>query len=446
MKPVSRAASPWVSFAKTNIGSVTDIFCDSITVVCPVTTRLPVTVKLPLSSVPLVARFSFPKSIPFPSAVIELLAIVTFPSEEPVPPVIVPVVTILLAPMLILALSLVIEPSEIVTSPNFDPLAAVTVELTLAVPVTDKFPVLALPVVLIELSPKLIALLKSVMLPLAKVKLPIVDPVLALIVELNWAPPVIVKAEAINDPEMSTLLFISTAPFTVNVSPAVRAPTTFKVSDKVAAPVTWAVPVTSRLFSMFTAPFNIDVPNTVRLLSKLVAPATLNSVPKVALFNDMVSIPVISLLLKLIVPSRSLIFPSDIVILPNDDPLAPVTIPLISAVPVIATEPVDTCPVVVNELSPKLIAELESTILPSDKVRFPIWEPDAEVSVDVDRIEPVTFRSPVEAVPEITTLLLIAVSPSIVTLPPRWDSPSLTQIDFEFVNVILFPLTGGPAM
>ena len=87
--------------------------------------------------------------------------------------------------MLILALSLVIEPSETVTSPNFDPLAAVTVELTLAVPVTDKFPVLALPVVLIELSPKLIALLKSVMLPLAKVKLPIVDPVLALIVELN---------------------------------------------------------------------------------------------------------------------------------------------------------------------------------------------------------------------------------------------------------------------
>ena len=70
-------------------------------------------------------------------------------------------------------------------SPNVEPLAAVIVELTVVVPVTSRFPVLTIPVVVNALSLKFISLLESVILPFPRVKLPIDEPVLALIVELN---------------------------------------------------------------------------------------------------------------------------------------------------------------------------------------------------------------------------------------------------------------------
>ena len=54
--------------------------------------------------------------------------------------------------MLIVAVSLVIDPTAIVTSPNLEPPAAVTVEVTTAVPITERLPVETVPVVDNELS------------------------------------------------------------------------------------------------------------------------------------------------------------------------------------------------------------------------------------------------------------------------------------------------------
>ena len=151
-----------------------------------------------------------------------------------------------------------------------------------------------------------------------------------------------------------------------------------------------------------------------------------------------------SLLLKLICPSTSLICPSDMVIFPNAEPLAAVIVELTVAVPVTSRTPVLTVPVVVNELSLKFIALLESVILPSDNVRLPICDPLAEIKVDEDVIVPFTLRLPVDTFPDAVKLLLIVVSPSIVTLPPRCDNPSLTHIDLALVIVMLLPIVGGP--
>ena len=110
--------------------------------------------------VPLVDRFSFPKSIPFPSAPIELSEIVTLPNEEPVAPLTVPLVEMLLVPMFILPPSLTIEPFDIVISPNLPLVEAVIVpdvakelsendiafvEEVIALPLTLIFPISAVP-------------------------------------------------------------------------------------------------------------------------------------------------------------------------------------------------------------------------------------------------------------------------------------------------------------
>ena len=342
--PVSKAASPTVSLARTIIGSVTDMFWESIIVVSPVTTRFPVTVKFPLSSVPLVERFSSPKSIPLPSEVIELLATTILPKDEPVAPFIVPEVSTLLVPILIVAVSLVIDPSAIVTSPNLEPLAAVTVEVTTAVPVTERLPVETVPVVDNELSENPIALLESVMLPLVKVKLPIVEPDVALIVELNWA-----------------------LPFTVNPS--------------------------DTIFPVTLAPlFILATPPTVSPAKPTIFPVTLSE-------------------------SERFVWP------------------VIVVVPLTFKEPAEARPVVVIELLPKLIALPESVIKPSEKVKLPNFEPLAAVTVESEEIVPETLK-----------VLLILVSSSTITFPPKCDIPSFTHIDLALVKVILFPLVGGPAI
>ena len=111
----------------------------------PVTVRFPVTVKCPLSRVPLVERFSFPKLIPCPSASILLLVKVKLPNDEPVEPDIVPLVERLLLPKLNIEVSLVMFPFDMVTSPMLEPVAALKVDVIVAVPLivrslADKFP------------------------------------------------------------------------------------------------------------------------------------------------------------------------------------------------------------------------------------------------------------------------------------------------------------------
>ena len=217
--PESIAASPWVSLARTIIGSVTDIFWVSIVVVVPVTVKFPVTVRFPLSRVPSVEIFSVPKCIPLPSAVIVLFDILILPSFEFVAAVIVPLVVKLLVPNEILSDKLVIEPSSIVTSPNLDPLAAVTVEVEFIVPVTDTLPVDTLPDVLIELSINEIALEVSVIFPSSTVTVPILEPEAAVIVELKLPVPVTETAPEVIEPDISALLLRVNEPLIIAFPP-----------------------------------------------------------------------------------------------------------------------------------------------------------------------------------------------------------------------------------
>ena len=239
-------------------------------------------------------------------------------------------------------------------------------------------------------------------------------------------------------------MLISTAPDTVNAPLALISPVTLSLSDKVVTPVIDAVPVTLIVSSTVTAPFKLEVPVTKRLLSIFTAPATLKLVPILALVTDNTSMLERSLLLKLICPSLSLICPSEMVIFPKAEPLAAVIVELTVAAPVTSRAPVLTIPDVVNELSLKFIALLESVILPLDSVKAPICDPLAEVKIDEDVIVPFTLRLPVVTSPDAVNLLLIVVSPSIITSPPKCDNPSLTHTDLALVIVMLFPIVGAP--
>ena len=75
-----------------------------------------------------------------------------------------------------------------------DPVAALIVDEKAPVPVTDRAPEARVPVVLRFSSPNDIAPLLSVMLPLASVRVPTVDPVAALIVDEKAPVPVTERA------------------------------------------------------------------------------------------------------------------------------------------------------------------------------------------------------------------------------------------------------------
>ena len=79
----------------------------------------------------------------------------------------------------------VIVPSANVKLPIDEPVAAVNVDENVPVPVTFKLPDANVPVVLKFSSPNEIAPDESVILPFANVKFPILDPVAAVIVEVN---------------------------------------------------------------------------------------------------------------------------------------------------------------------------------------------------------------------------------------------------------------------
>ena len=141
---------------RVNTGSSTFTVVEFTVVVVPVTVKSPVIVVVPTESVPVVLIFSFPNEI---------------------------------AP-----LESVMLPLARVKLPIVDPVAALIVDEKAPVPVTDRAPEARVPVVLRFSSPNDIAPLLSVMLPLASVRVPTVDPVAALIVDEKAPVPVTERA------------------------------------------------------------------------------------------------------------------------------------------------------------------------------------------------------------------------------------------------------------
>ena len=99
-----------------------------------------VTVVAPKFAVPVVDKFSFPKSIEPPESVIDPFASVRLPIVEPVPAVIVPVVDKFSLPKLMAPEESVIDPLANVKFPIVDPVAADTVPVIVVAPETFKVP------------------------------------------------------------------------------------------------------------------------------------------------------------------------------------------------------------------------------------------------------------------------------------------------------------------
>ena len=127
-----------------------------------------------------------------PCAVFIVLEKIPVPLTVKLPLANVPVVDKFSLPKLIEPFESVILPSAKVNVPIVEPVANVVTPAD-KVPVTVKFPLANVPVVDKFSLPKLIEPLESVILPFAKVKLPIVEPVAAVIVFENEPVPVTVK-------------------------------------------------------------------------------------------------------------------------------------------------------------------------------------------------------------------------------------------------------------
>ena len=113
---------------------------------------------------------------------------------------------------------------------------------------------------------------------------------------------------------------------------------------------------------------------------------------------------------KLIAPLESVMLPSAKVKLPTVEPDAEDVVLENEPVPVTVKAPVAAVPVVLKASFPKLIAPLESVMLPSAKVKLPTVEPDAEDVVLENEPVPVTVKAPVAAVP----VVLKASSPKLI--------------------------------
>ena len=232
---------------------------------------VPVTVKFPDANVPVVDRFSLPKLIAPLESVILPSANVKFPTEEPVaavktPHPNVPVVNRFSSPKLIAPLESVILPSASVRFPTVEPLSAEIVDEKLPVPVTVKLPDANVPVVERFSLSKVIAPLESVILPLARVKFPTVEPVAAETVDEKLPVPVTVKFPDANVPVVERFSLSKViAPLESVILPLanVRLPTVEPVAaetvdEKVPVPVILTpLSLISNLFDSSTAKVNL---------------------------------------------------------------------------------------------------------------------------------------------------------------------------------------------
>ena len=193
---------------------------------------------------------------------------------------------------------LVILPSASVRLPMLEPLAALIVEEKAPVPVTDRAPEASVPVVERFSLSKVMAPLELVILPLARVRLPTVDPVAALIVDEKVPVPVTERAPEASVPVVERFSFPNEIePLLSVMLPLARV--RFPIVDDVVA---------------LTAPVKLPAPVTER------APEA--SVPVVLRFSFPNDIPLLSVILPL---AR--------VIFPMLDPVAAVSVPVKTPAP-----------------------------------------------------------------------------------------------------------------
>ena len=217
-------------------------------------------------------------------------------------------------------------------------------------------PEASVPVVVRFSSPKEIVPLLSVMLPLASVRLPTVDPVAALIVEEKEPVPVTERAPEASVPVVERFSLSNDIDPLLSVMlplARVRLPTV----DPVAALI---------------VDEKVPVPVTDRLAEA--------SVPEVVRFSSP----------KEIAPLLSVILPLASVRVPTVDPVAAEMVEEKAPVPVTLRAPEASVPVVERFSSPNEIAPLLSVMLPFASVRLPILEFVAAVSVPVNTPAPFT--------------------------------------------------------
>ena len=326
---------------------------------------------------PVVWTLLAPISIVAVSLVIDPLAIVISPNFELVAAVIVPLVVILLEPMLISAESLVIDPSAIVISPNFESVAAVI-----------------FPAVVILLLPIVIVGVLLVIDPSAIVISPNFELVAAVIVPvvlILLVPIDMVAVSLVIDP-LANVISANLEP-----TPAVIVPVVDKsLSENEIAlldALTW-------LPSIVTFP-NVLLPEISNVEEPVIAP-TFKS-PAVTL-PDCID-PVVDILLEpiVIVFVSLVIEPFAIVTSPSFEPesasIVDVNIPFLPI----------KLPVVETLLVPIVIVALLLVIEPSDIVISPILLPEPVVTV------PVVVR--LLSVKSISLVADVILSPEIVTLP-----------------------------
>ena len=123
---------------------------------------------------------------------------------------------------------------------------------------------------------------------------------------------------------------------------------------------------------------------------------------------------------KLIAPLESVMLPSAKVKLPTVEPDAEDVVLENEPVPVTVKAPVAAVPVVLKASSPKLIAPLKSVMLPSAKVRLPTDEPDAaeiaseKVPVPVTLNEFAAVSNPLT--PSVPPISVFPVEPATLNL------------------------------
>ena len=162
-------------------------------------------------------------------------------------------------------------------------------------------------------------------------------------------------------------------------------------------------------------------------------------VPVTVKFPD-ANVPVVDRfsLSKVIVPLESVILPSARVRLPTVEPVAVEIVDEKLPVPVTVKLPDANVPVVDRFSLPKLIAPLESVILPSANVRLPTVEPVAVEIVDEKLPVPVTVKLPDANVPVVDRFSLpklIAPLESVILPSARVMVPNVEPVAAEIVDV-----------
>ena len=430
-------------------GSLTVMFSVLTVVVVPSTNKLPVTVTLfadksPLVDISLLEKLTILlESVISPSLNVnvpnfELLAasnvdeMLAVPLTVKFPLCIVPEVDNALFEKSMAWLESVIFPSSSVRVPILEPDAALTVDENKPVPVTDKLPVLAVPVVLTFCDPNESDVPDVVMDPFAIVTLPIWEPVATDIFPVDLSK---LSLKSI------TLVWDEILPSLTVILPNFEPEAAVTVPDAVIVPVTSVVPtlrlpVVERLLSpRLNALVALSkVPSVMVILPNLdpeppwIIPLAVTFELNVAVWADIDLIAVKSFVLNEIDSLVSLILPSLrwSVPVPTVIPFLAWTVPSVLIPPgTVNVPPIDKSPVVTKSLVPISISPLVEDILPLEIVMSPAVMLVPTLTVVETLADPVTSKLPESRVPVVDKFSL-----SKLILPP----PDLIEL---LVNVRL---------